>query len=316
MSINEIAALAKVSKGTVSRVINNKGYVSAATRKKVEDVIRENNYVPNQLARNLSNGNSKTVAIMCPYPGYECITRGILAAACEADYAAVFFETHLNPEKERHILNLLKEHYFDALIILRCSLPYSEIEEYQTEKNNIVTCQMNDSDKISTLALDFTSLQTSITNFIKYRQEDFGIVLSRDAIMADEIQTTMHATYNELQADNQFVYQIEPGMAGGIDFAEYIIENNEMATLPDVMWFDDVTTAAGFKQTFQFANLDVPDIIVLGVSPLAQFAQFITLSCHEYKYGQLVYNLIGQPISKELLTSNVTLPSKLNPELA
>lgn len=316
MSINEIAALANVSKGTVSRVINNKGYVSESTRKKVEDVIKETNYVPNQLARNLSNGKSKTVAIMCPYPGYECITRGILAAASKNDHAAVFFETQFNPEKERHILNLLKEHYFDSLIILRCSLPYSEIEQYQGDNNNIVSCQMNDSDKISTLALDFSSLRTSIVEFMQTRQTSFGIALSRDTILADEIQTTMRATYADLQSMDQYTYRMEPGMAGGISFAETLIENNTIDTLPSTMWFDDVNTAAGFKQTFQFANLETPDIIVLGVSPLAQFAQFITLSCHEFKYGQSVYNLIHQPISKELLCSNVTLPSKLNPELA
>lgn len=315
MSINEIAALANVSKGTVSRVINNKGYVSEETRRKVEDVIKQHNYVPNQLARNLSNGKSKTVAIMCPYPGYECVTRGILSAASMDDHAAVFFETQFNPEKERHILNLLKEHYFDALIILRCSLPYSEIEQYQSN-NNIVTCQMNDSDQISTLALDFSSLRENIVAFVKQRQQSFGIVLSRDAIMADEIQSTMRATYDDLYMEKNHTYQVQPAMSGGIAFAEEVIANNQTDRLPDIMWFDDVNTAAGFKQTFQFENRKSPEIIVLGVSPLAQFAQFITLSCHEYKYGQSVYNLLNKPIHKELLCSNVTLPSKLNPELA
>lgn len=315
MSINEIAALANVSKGTVSRVINNKGYVSEETRQKVEAIIKETNYVPNQLARNLSNGKSKTVAIMCPYPGYDCIVRGILSSALQDEYSTIFFETHLNPDKERHILNLLREHHFDSLIILRCSLPYAEIETYQTEEHSIVTCQWNDSDNISTLALDFPSLQDNLVQFVKEKHAQFGIVLSRDAIAADEIQSTMQATYHDLQYDERFVFHISPAMSGGISFAEQCIADNTVTELPDFLWFDDVNTAAGFKQTFQFAGLTTPEIIVLGVSPLAQFGQFITLSCHEYKYGQSVYNLLKKPIHKELLTSKVTLPSKLNPEL-
>lgn len=52
-SIQEVAKRAGVGVGTVSRVINNSGYVSESTRKKVEDVIKDLEYKPNELARNL-----------------------------------------------------------------------------------------------------------------------------------------------------------------------------------------------------------------------------------------------------------------------
>lgn len=49
-SINDVAKKAGVSKSTVSLVINNSGYVSQETRAKIEKVMKELNYVPNQLA--------------------------------------------------------------------------------------------------------------------------------------------------------------------------------------------------------------------------------------------------------------------------
>ena len=54
MNIKELARRAGVSSATVSRVLNNSGYVKEETRKKVLEAVEEYNYVPNALARNLS----------------------------------------------------------------------------------------------------------------------------------------------------------------------------------------------------------------------------------------------------------------------
>lgn len=52
-SIKDVAQRAGVGVATVSRVLNETGYVSAETRKKVQDAMEELNYIPNELARNL-----------------------------------------------------------------------------------------------------------------------------------------------------------------------------------------------------------------------------------------------------------------------
>ena len=52
-SIGDVAKLAGVSRSTVSLVCNNKGYVSDETRKKIEKAMKELNYIPSELGRNL-----------------------------------------------------------------------------------------------------------------------------------------------------------------------------------------------------------------------------------------------------------------------
>ena len=51
---NQIAEIAGVSRATVERVINNRGDVSAATRKRVLDIIQEMNYRPNRAGKTLA----------------------------------------------------------------------------------------------------------------------------------------------------------------------------------------------------------------------------------------------------------------------
>ena len=55
-NIKDIAKAAGVSSATVSRVINQNGYVSEETRKKVELVIQQLDYVPNLNAVYLKKG--------------------------------------------------------------------------------------------------------------------------------------------------------------------------------------------------------------------------------------------------------------------
>ena len=65
MNIYEIAEKCGVSPTTVSRVLNNSSRVSETTRQSVLKVIKETNYTPNALARNLSSGVTKKVGIVC-----------------------------------------------------------------------------------------------------------------------------------------------------------------------------------------------------------------------------------------------------------
>lgn len=63
-SINDIAKAAGVSKATVSRIINGNPAISEETRQKVLKVMKELNYVPNSMARGLSNQQAFTVALL------------------------------------------------------------------------------------------------------------------------------------------------------------------------------------------------------------------------------------------------------------
>lgn len=64
ITIKDIAKLAGVGNSTVSRVINNSGSVSDATRKKVMDIINKYNYIPNNSARNLKISQSNNIALL------------------------------------------------------------------------------------------------------------------------------------------------------------------------------------------------------------------------------------------------------------
>jgi len=65
-NIKDIARIANVSKSTVSRVVSNNGYVKSETRKKIEQVMEEQDFRPNIFAKGMRTNRSYSIGILFP----------------------------------------------------------------------------------------------------------------------------------------------------------------------------------------------------------------------------------------------------------
>ncbi|TRD12107.1 LacI family DNA-binding transcriptional regulator [Erythrobacter insulae] len=89
-TINDVAAMAGVSKKTVSRFINNSPLMSAATREKVSDAIDKLGYVPNPQARALALRRNFMIALLHDNPNGQTVLnfqKGVLSAIRDTDLA-------------------------------------------------------------------------------------------------------------------------------------------------------------------------------------------------------------------------------------
>lgn len=120
-TVRDVAERAGVSPITVSRVINNSGYISSATRAKVEAAIAELGYVPNVLARSLRSKRSHTLAFVTTditNPFFTSMARGIEDAASEAGYTVLFCNTDESVEKEDRYVQLLLQKQTDGILLV------------------------------------------------------------------------------------------------------------------------------------------------------------------------------------------------------
>ena len=63
-SITDVAALAGVSRATVSRVLNESGQISEGTRVRVYQAVKKLNYRPNPFARSLATSSTNTAGLV------------------------------------------------------------------------------------------------------------------------------------------------------------------------------------------------------------------------------------------------------------
>lgn len=129
--IKDVAKLAGVSTSTVSLVLNNKGYVSAATRAKVEAAVQELHYVPSEVGRNLSLNRTNLIGVIIPdvaHPFFAALLHEIEIALYGYGYKTMICSTGEKKNAELAFLDMLRRHTMDGLIIGAHAL---HIENYQ-----------------------------------------------------------------------------------------------------------------------------------------------------------------------------------------
>ena len=117
----EIAALAGVSKPTVSKVMNGQPGVAVATRERVERVIAERGYVRNGVARALSAGRTGSMHLVIKEvesPYFVEIIRGVEEALESAGMSMVLTVTHEEARRQRRWMARVVEHGTDGVILV------------------------------------------------------------------------------------------------------------------------------------------------------------------------------------------------------
>ncbi len=85
VTLRDVARLAGVSTKTVSRVVNNQGELSEATRQRVQAAIDQLDYRPNILARSLVNQRTNTLAVVAWGIDYFGPSRTVLGIEKKSD---------------------------------------------------------------------------------------------------------------------------------------------------------------------------------------------------------------------------------------
>jgi DNA-binding LacI/PurR family transcriptional regulator len=119
-TIVDIAASAGVAPMTVSRVINESGYVSQAMREKVRRAIKKLNYHPNGLARSLKQQRTHVVGILLPdiaNPFSAELARGIQEVLLDRGYSSFIITSERSIEREQAALRALYDHRVDGIVV-------------------------------------------------------------------------------------------------------------------------------------------------------------------------------------------------------
>ncbi len=116
----DIARIAKVAPMTVSRVINDKGYVSAEVRQRVQKAIDKLEYHPNALARSLKSQKTHVVGILLPdikNPFSAELAGSIQQELLERGYSAFLCTTEQSEQREQAALSAFFDHRMAGIVV-------------------------------------------------------------------------------------------------------------------------------------------------------------------------------------------------------
>jgi LacI family transcriptional regulator, galactose operon repressor len=129
VTIAEVARRARVSKTTVSRVLNNKGEVDAATAIRVREVIAATGYTPSARAVGLARGQTQTVGMLVPgltWPWMGDVLQGVADVLEARGYGLLLHTVNRGEDSLAQFARHVSASAFDGLLLVvpPDALPY------------------------------------------------------------------------------------------------------------------------------------------------------------------------------------------------
>jgi len=184
LSIKDIALKANVSITTVSFIINGKAKeksISDAVIKKVQQIIIDSGYKPNQIARSLRTGNSNIIGLIIEDISnsfFSRIARLIEDKAYKKGYKIIYSSTENSVEKAQDLINMFKTRKVDAYIISPIKGIEEDIQLLLNENKPVILFDRNlpalNTNYVG--ANHFVASYQAIESFIKQGKKNIALV--------------------------------------------------------------------------------------------------------------------------------------------
>jgi len=141
MTIKDVAKLADVSIGTVSRVINDSGYVSLETRRKVEKVLNKTGFMPNMAARSMIRKKSLIIGVIIPEinnPFLSGLVVSIEDMISRENYSILLCNSKYKLDKEENFVDNLIQRNAEGLVFIASELRSDKLMKKAKKHLNVV----------------------------------------------------------------------------------------------------------------------------------------------------------------------------------
>lgn len=327
-TIHDVAKLAGVSPGTVSRTLNSVGYINKATKNKVIEAVNTLGYIPNRAGRTLKT--TKTGLIMLAIPDtsnevYFGMIESVLAVAKSNGYSLVLYYTDGQHEEEVHAVRLLRERVIDGLFLIHFSYAEELRNEICSAIGPIVLCGMcnnlwaGDDNAFDTISIDvYKGIYDSVVHLIQMGHRKIAYLAGKRGI---EVYKQRFNAYLDALRDN------------GIEYKENIVfwdNYTEMSGYsagraifqakdrPTAICASNDLQAIGCWRAAKDLGGNIPeDIALIGIDNLSicRILGISSMNMHEAEVGEIAAKLLFTRMSE---STSEKLPSQnyyFRPEL-
>lgn len=321
-TVLDVAKRAGVAPITVSRVINNSGYVSQEAKERVEAAVKELGYVPNTLARGLRSKRTKSLALIVTditNPYFTLMARGVEDVAGASNYSVVYCNTDESEAKEEKYANLLAQRQVDGVLLVPSG-------------GNVKTIKFLLSNNISVVALDRRVSGVEIDSvrsdsedgayrlvklLIELRHTHVAMITGPKDVSTsiDRVAGYQRALSESGLGNNELVYNGAFNQESGYALTKQAMMH---ASKPTAIFGANNFITIGIIKALHDLNVAVPEAVsVVGFDDLPEsmlVTPFLTVAAQPaYKMGRMATELILKRISGELSGGyeNLILPAEV-----
>lgn len=142
-TLKDVAKETGLTVSTISRVLNNRGYISDKTRENVYAAMKKLNYQPNEVARSLSKQTTNTIGIIVPHirhPFFAQLISELEYYANKNDFKILLFNSKDRDEKETKYLDMCTSARVAGVILCSGTV---KMEEFRGISVPLITIERN-----------------------------------------------------------------------------------------------------------------------------------------------------------------------------
>lgn len=292
-NIHDIARKSGYSAATVSRVLNNRGYVSSIARAKIKSIIDELDYVPSNIARDLSQGKTFNIGVVLPHTKHPYFTQllgGIILGAFSTKYRIVILPSEYDATLEIKYLEQLRAKAFDALIFTSHGISRDTLAEY-TKYGLIILCEDPKRPDLQAVFSKRESAYREAFNWIKVKGiNSAAVTLSRPYEISATAQKTLD-TYKEIfgaSPKNNLTFTDVVSYEDGMRVAKKMISQKSNV---QCIFTNGDDIAAGVMEEYNKQGIQLPLLIGQENQLSSQLLNIPTIDHNFNDIGSLAFEL-------------------------
>ncbi len=321
-TVHDVAKRAGVAPITVSRVINNSGYISDTTRERVETVIKEIGYVPNTLARGLRSKRTNTLALIVTditNPYFTLMARGVEDVAGASNYTVIYCNTDESETKEEKYANILAQRQVDGVLLVPAGGNDKTIKFFESNGISVVILDR----RVSGVKTDFVCSDSEdganllVKLLIRLGHNRIAIITGSKNVSTsvDRVAGYQRALREAGLSKNELVYFGEFNYQSGYELTRQVIMQSPK---PTAIFGANNFILIGIIKALHDLQVNVPeDVSVVGFDDLPEsmlVTPFLTVATQPaYEMGRLATELLLNRISDNLPDNcqEIILPIKI-----
>ena len=294
ITIADVAREVGVSMMTVSRVINDKGDVSPATRQKVMDTIEHLGYRPSGIARGLATQHTGTLGLVVPdiaNPFFAEVARGVEHVAHTQGYNVFLCNTDEDQDRELDVLNSLAEKWVDGIVLCSSRLDNESLIQVTHSHPAVVLVNRRldtDDAGVSTVLVDdLTGGRIATEHLIQAGHHAIGFLTGPAGSSSGQwrVQGYRDALRNaKISTVSSWLQPCSPIAEHGCQIAKDLLSAHPKITA--LVCYNDLVAVGALKACAE-VGLSVPeDVAVVGFDniPLAALVTPPLTTCHIPRY--------------------------------
>lgn len=270
--MKDVAKLAGVSTGTISKYLNNHHSLKEDTKRRVEEAINTLQYKPNLLARSMRTGKTKTLAVIVPditNPFFVEVYNSIKSSASQYDYISILYTTDDNPDTLNHYLTGIHMQNVDGFVL--CFIDNNKvIEEFIEELHSntpmvFLSWDINNTKHNSVVIDVFEGIYSSTKHLIELGHKNIAYIggPENDIISKEKFNGYTKAMASVgFEINQQLISHTNYSLQSGYQAARKL---TMLSVMPDALVAENDILAIGSIKYFLQRKMNIPeDIAVIG----------------------------------------------------